>query len=530
MKVMILNTACCWKPHSYPFLHLAKKLQDRGFDTFQVFEKELQCSYKDKNWEHLCSINKEKIEKCAVENGLTYNFLSDYLSEDSKAKVNKALEGLDINNWKEQNYDDLNLFTITKGSIFRILRKVIKEPSLDEFEVIKSYYIAAALSIEAFKDLYRNTKPDVVVFLNGLWYLERLAFEIARRFGIRTFAHENSSFNDRKFFDPNGVVANRHTFAVNSAHYLEARILKDSESLILKDYFQDIYKGVKNTIAQASPEDSAKIRKKLSIPNQRKIALLISQVPYDTVMVYDSPIYDHLIDFIEDTIEIFRQSRDYHLIVRLHPYEEIGNNNETLRALIKKEIPKNVSIVHSKQINTYSLMDICDFGITVTSQAGLEMLSKHKPVVVLGNSFYANKGFTYDVKDRDSYPIILKNLMKNPSCSKNDVENINKFLYVMIFEYLIPFDLKTNKFTNDGIEKIVGLLTAGGTIYPVNSYVKGALNNCKGRSDRDGFVDTWKNYKKKKLWLNLRKNKLHFIRKGIMELIYSFKSLIKVFF
>jgi hypothetical protein len=502
---------------------LAKKLQDRGFDTFQVFEKELPCSYEDKNWEHLCSMNKEKIEKCAVENGLTYNFLSDYLSVDSKATVNIGLEGLDIHNWKEQNYDDLNLFTVTKGSIFRILRKVIMEPSPDEFEVIKNYYIAAALSIEAFKDLYRNTKPDVVVYLNGLWYLERLSFEIARRFGIRTFAHENSCFNDRKFFDPNGVIANRHTFAVNSAHCLEARTMKSSESLMLKDYLQYIYKGGRNTIAQASPEDSVKIRKKLSIPNQKKIALLISQVPYDTVMVYDSPIYYHLIDFIEDTIDIFRRSRDYHLIVRLHPYEEIGNNNETLRALTKKEIPENVSIVHSKQINTYSLMDICNFGITVTSQAGLEMLSKHKPVVVLGNAFYANKGFTHDVKDRHSYPIVLKNVMKNPSCNKKELEDIDKFLYVMVFEYLIPFNPITNEFTKDGIEKIVDLLTNCETVYTINSNRKRIVNNCNGRSDRDDFVDTWKNYKKKKFWLNLRKNKLHYIGKGITQLISSLK-------
>ena len=38
----------------------------------------------------------------------------------------------------------------------------------------------------------------------------------------------------------------------------------------------------------------------------------------------------------------------------------------------------NVSIVHYQDINSYSIMDIADFGVAINSQAGLEMLYRKK--------------------------------------------------------------------------------------------------------------------------------------------------------
>ena len=529
MKIIILNTACCWKPHSYPFLHLSKILQQKGYEILQVFENKFECSYKDNNWDKLCQINKIKIENSARENYIPYCFLSDYLEKELRNNVDKMLIKTDSSNWKEQIYDDLNLFSITKGSISRVLRKVIKEPSSQEFEVIQKFYISAICAIEAFKKLYKEVKPDVVIFLNGLWYLERIAYEIGKRFQIRTFAHENSCFNDRKFFDPNGIIANRHSFAFNSLHSLEARVINQSEKLILYEYLQNIYNGNKNTISQTKPGESEIIRKNIRIPNHKKIALLLGQVPYDTVMVYDSPIYDHLIDFIKDTIEFFKIKRDYHLIIRLHPYEEIGNNNATFHSLIKGVIPENISIVHSQQINTYSLMDLCNFGITITSQAGLELLSKNKPLIVLGNAFYANKGFTHDVKDREHYPLVLERVIKNPFLNNDEIIKIEKFLFSMIFEYLIPFDPLVNKFTNNGIDKIIKLLNVCNTYTPSSNFTVDIDNKKKSYNYNNNFIDSWGKFERKSLLIKFYSNKLYYIKKIMSRPIYYMKYLVTIF-
>lgn len=530
MRLLFLNTACCWEGHCYPILHLSKILQENGFEILQVFERELECSYKDKNWENLCQLSKTRILQTALENNIPYCFLSDYLEEESRYDIKKNFLKIDSKNWKEQTYDDLDLFTITKGSIFRVLRKVIQEPLSSELDIIERFYNSAAYAIEAFKRLYKETNPDVIIFLNGLWYLERIAFEIAKRFNIRTFAHENSCFNDRKFFDPNGVIANRFSFAFNSLHALEAKIVKQSDKLLLQEYLKDIYKGDKNTISQTTPTEAAEIRKKLSIPNQKKIALLLGQVPYDTVMIYDSPVYNHLIDFIEDTINFFRSKKDYHLIIRLHPFEEIGNNNATLNSIIKKDIPQNISIIHSRQINTYSLMDLCDYGITITSQSGLELLSRNKPVIVLGNAFYSNKGFTHDVKDKGHYYYVLNNLSDNPCLKKDEIKKVERFLFSMIFEYLIPFDPLTKKFTDDGIDKIIQLLSHPNTSDSMNHNIGDAKTDKNSYSYNDNFIDSWGKYKNKSFFIKFYNNKSYYIKKFISRPNFYLIRLFKIIF
>ena len=192
------------------------------------------------------------------------------------------------------------------------------------------------------------------------------------------------------------------------------------------------------------------MRKQFRIDSRKKIALLIGQVATDAVMAIDSYVYKDSVEFIKDTIKLFKAYPDYHLIVRLHPKESFGANqikrpynNITFQRLKELNLHKteNVSIVHSMQSNTYSLMDISDFAIVINSQAGLEMLSRHKPVIVLGDAFYSKKGFTFDVNYKETYPILLKKVIEKPELSQRQKMDIDKFLYHMIFKYLFPIDL-----------------------------------------------------------------------------------------
>ena len=112
--------------------------------------------------------------------------------------------------------------------------------------------------------------------------------------------------------------------------------------------------------------------------------------------------------------------------MRLHPYESHGITNSSLdgkfkqlknsthEKLVKEGLTKgaNFCVLEGKAYATESFLKNCDLGITINSQAGLEMLMLGKPVVVAGRASYAGKGFTYDVPDKALYENVLENALK----------------------------------------------------------------------------------------------------------------------
>ena len=169
------------------------------------------------------------------------------------------------------------------------------------------------------------------------------------------------------------------------------------------------------------------------------------------MLIYDSPIYRELIQFINDVLDIFAEipsCRWATSCVSIH-LKKRYMENRTKGQLQERTLPPNVRIVSGRQLNTYALMDCCEFGITINSQSGLEMLSKHKPVIVTGTAFYANKGFTGEIKSREELSKVVKEYASNPHLNDEQIKMIDIFLYKLIFHYLIPYDQSTYSFSSE---------------------------------------------------------------------------------
>lgn len=415
-------------------------------------------------WTYNCPIIKQ-VFKRNVLTRLRYHPLSfeeKYVKSlvDITQIIKRFWEENDICNYKFLKYENLNLWELSKSSIFVKLTKCSIENKQDMVEV-KNYFNYTIHLIECFKRLFKTEKPYAIFVEQGLQYNSRTAVEIARMFGIKTIAMENSFIKDLIFIDSlSGAICNRHTLSRVSWDRIKARELTEKEKSRLNNYLKN-YRG---EISQSERESVQEIRRKLKIKPEKRVALLIAQVITDGVIAMDSYIYKDIVKFIRDTITLFKDYPEYHLVVRLHPKESYGAdqiarpyNNVTFERLKKLNLDKanGVSIVHSWQVNTYSLMDLADFAITINSQAGLEMLSKHKSVIVLGDAFYGRKGFTYDVGFKECYPVIVKKLIMKPEITERQKRDIDKFFYYMIFEYLFPRDLRGSE------EKVLKIVNKG---------------------------------------------------------------------
>ena len=431
-KLIFLHTTCCYFIDNIHLnAELEKYLNMNNIDTIHLLTGGGICTY-------FSLIEEPKTTNCYNNKRTALNYLENtkkktlildtycynnkrtalnYLENTKKKTLildtyTKRIDFDIINNFEEslKNYsfensifEKFNIWEIIKGSVSSYLQwdsvlEGLKNVKNFEVEIINQFIISSVRYILAFRNLYNEIKPTHILIFNGMFYLERIAYEIAKEFNISVIATESTCFFDRKHFDLSGVIGNRHSFGFNSEHYIETKVINTEQKNTLYKYLNNIYSGKNNTIKQkkTSNED---VRRSLGIPRSKKLITFLGQVSHDSVIVYDSPIYSSIYECILDTIKIFENKKEFHLIIRLHP----GGKNTSMKKdlvlekLLKHNLPKNVSIVHSLQLNTYNIIKESLLGITISSQAGLEMLSMHKPLVVLGKAFYSNIGVTFNV-------------------------------------------------------------------------------------------------------------------------------------
>lgn len=472
MKVLILNTVCCWRKANDPFVFLGKELADRGIDVHHLVGGGELCTFDGTlpDWsEQKCASIQERVTNNIQSNAIPVQNLRSFETPEMRERIDAWWQKQQDLPPGERTYRGFRIRNLIRGSLARhLFRPLHPDPEMpggeesgspEERELAQRLARAAALGIEMAEAALKEIKPDVVLLFNGYFYMEWIFSEMARRLGIRAVAHEIACFANRMYFDATGMIGNRHMMSSSMLrHRMDAQELTRDERLNLKAFLQDIYDGRVNNIAQAQTEDPAALRERLGLPADKKIILLIGQVSYDTVVIYDSGTFPTLLDFLRAGIEAASQIPDCHLVIRLHPHEVNVNNNWTLRQLETWNLPSNVTIIHSRQANTYQIMELADCGLAMTSQAGLEMTAFGKPVVVTGNAFYAHKGFTHDVSRPEDLRPALEKALASGGLTPQQTHNLETYLEYHIFHYLIPFDTDNDRFTPDAIDRIIKVM------------------------------------------------------------------------
>lgn len=467
LRLTILLTPCCWDEYTIPMVQLGRALERRGFEVSWLGGAAGGCSFfgtAGGDWSHERCLERFKVlEKVILGQAGSFHALNDRVTAEACQAAEEWFAQCGGEPVLTLTYDGWRVWDLIKGTASYGRQRSERVPMGPEEtaasrEGLPSLLKSFVISYETIRAYLSAERPDAVMIFNGLFYQERIMSELARRQGIRVVAHENSSFSDRKIFDTTGYIGNYTSVAARTWPSVRARVLDEAQRRRLAEYLQGVYGGRHNTIGQAPPAAAAEIRRQLGLAEDARLALLIGQVPCDTVMIYDLHSFDSSLAFIRRTIEIFRGMPEWTLIVRLHPQEADKFGDVTYGQLREGELPANVRLVHGRELNTYSLMALAEFGVTATSQAGLEMLSMGKPLVVVGEAFYAHKGFTADVPNAGLYEPALRQVAADPRLTPAQQGLIESFLYHVIFEHQIPYDRANALFPPEALDRIEALL------------------------------------------------------------------------
>ena len=363
-------------------------------------------------------------------------------------------------------YRGFKLWEICKASV---IKELGYNPgnSLDESErlLVEQFYNWAVLCLDGLEKALDDIQPYAVVAFQGGHFDSRCIVESAARRGIRTIAVETSFIGDHALVDSlSGIIINRHSLAFRGSSLYE--VLAQDQSLDVLAFWRDSL-ARKNQYHRTGGQELAS----LGLPSGKKLILVIGQVAVDASITLDSPLYQSPADLISDMVGIARCHPDWHVVARLHPNEaaHIDTRNDpegpgtylwdnTLRDLERRGVlsEPNLTVIAGTGINTYELIARADVGVTINSQAGLEMGLLGKPVVTTGRCFYARNGFTWDVGRRELLEAAVDNAMQR-GITPEETTRLHEFCRYLFWHYLLPLDARAASKRAHRLQEILGV-------------------------------------------------------------------------
>jgi hypothetical protein len=321
------------------------------------------------------------------------------------------------------------------------------DPDMARPEVAQSFrdfLLGAATAALCLPRVFDAHHPNVLVTLNGTFFLHRVAVELARARDIRLVTHERG-------LQDNSLTLNADDFIWGQARFdriwhnwketpLSVEALRSVERVLMQ---RRRGQNMGWWAFSPSPQDLRQVRAAANLPD-KPLALLCTSSECEASLA-DRKAAVGQQDWIEQTIAWFGAHPQYTLIVRVHPHEaqHAQSDGRVLRRYQAMQVaaPKNVRVIlPEEEVSTYSLMDMATAGLTYGSTAGLEMACQGLPVLHAGVGFYKDCGFTYEVTSAADIPSVLEKIMVVPRSTAT-----RRLAYRFAYQYFIRLSVPFNK-------------------------------------------------------------------------------------
>jgi len=367
-------------------------------------------------------------------------------------------------------YRGYSLWELSKTGILASLERTQLSTPLDERakRVVKYYFERMRQLIDGIEEYYDAHPVDTVVVSQGASPMSRPFVEAARRRGINVVATENSFLGEYFIADnATGMIINRHRASRLAGDYLPVNMVSENERV---EFQERLARARRRKLKEHStgqnpqPGVSDDLFRRIA---GRRVALFLGQVMVDASIIMDGGDFKNPIDLIVRCVVYFAKQPDWYLIIRLHPKESTGKSwvntensfgtppgepqgplpydNLTYRGLVERlgsDHGASYEIIPDAGTSTDALMNLADVGITITSQAGLEMALIHKRVVVCGDAFYARKGFTYDVSRDVQLEATLNDALNHLQITGSECHAADRYGKYLLDEFFFRRDMR----------------------------------------------------------------------------------------
>ena len=374
--------------------------------------------------------------------------LKDFLAPKETRSARETVDKLGVGEYPGFVWDGLAIGRLVQASLQWISRAASPEGQEDYNERYRDLLVAGTMIAMTGRRLLDHVRPDVVLLLNGMFFEERLLFEMCQTRGIRVVTYERGRGRNTLFFAKGRPACGYDLGEAWQMSRTEA--LTPKQGARLDQHMDERSRGhdvVERYWDSVTDEEDAVVRE-LGLDRSKKTVSLFTNITWDTAVQGRDKLFDSMFEWVKETIDHFRDRTDGQLVIRIHPAEvqvagrETNEYMEDYISQVCPVLPANVRIVPpARSVSSYTIMRIADVGLTYASTVGIEMAMMGAPVIVAAEAPYRGKGFTYDPKDKDQYSAMVDRLLAHPESHERDRvrETARRYGYLFFFRATLPF-------------------------------------------------------------------------------------------
>ncbi len=445
----------------YHLLALAKALEIRGAQV-----KVLICGQLLDGCE-LKSIRNEGQEdpcwKCRFnENNIVPLFdfniinMANIFNESEVHAFNTESQNLALNDSMDIVKHGVNLKQSIDDSVVRYFYGAVSNDKKEVFRVRADHTKTALMSIAVAKKIDQDWSPQIVLSnmpCYSAWEAYYRYFDINgkrfRQIAMSQFEFNSVVYNSFELFPADQRFRkylrtrerNELTAIERNKLYEFISVRHSGNANIFKN---DGYFRQSNSLSA--------VEDKLHIDKSKRNIFLFSNLYWDVGLSDRKGLFDGVLDWVIQTIEIVKLAPHCHLYIKPHPAEVFGSAGSLkgVSEIIKEKYPEslnNVTIIEPDwKLVTYDLFPHIDLGVIFTGTLGLEMALSDIAVVSTGTTSHKGLGIAAEPESIESYRAMLLGEGKLPKVDKDYLE---LFAYFYFIRTLIPWTLTKQAYADN---------------------------------------------------------------------------------
>jgi hypothetical protein len=376
--------------------------------------------------------------------GVPVLYYSQFINDDVIQEINSLATSIGLVDLQNYTTNNVNIGEHAKAGALRFFARGSLERDDASEQILRRYFKSALMTEQVMQNIYDEMMIDVAVFNHGIYVPHGIIGDVSRSRDIRV-ANWQVAYRQKCFIFSHKETYHHALISEPKSNWENISWNEKIEKETM-DYLKSRWYGTKDWIwFHDQPDHNIhSIVEQTKLDLNRPIVTILTNVFWDAQLHYKANAFNDMLEWINYSIEYFKNRKDLQIVIRIHPAEVRGAipSRQPFVEEIKKAHPDladNIIIIPPESsMSTYTLCEHSNAVIIYGTKTGVETTAMGIPVIVAGEAWIRNKGLTYDAENPEQYRSILDQLPFENRLSVEATLLAKKYAFHFFFRRFIP--------------------------------------------------------------------------------------------